>query len=174
VKEPLRFDARPNPEPGSEELLLRELEKYPRHKLNKDDVQRVAQMVNEYQGKIKAHLYEQQEKKTNGLDHFADWVAHFGGSWRFIVSLALIVAVWLMWNNSRMSLFMLSFGLSVFTAFQAALIQMSQNRQAVKDKQEQMLDIAINYKAEQENLEIQNYLRNIEKRLHSLEKQRKT
>jgi hypothetical protein len=47
----------------SEEFLLWELERYPRKKLTKNDVHRVALMVNEYNGKIKAHLHEQQEKK---------------------------------------------------------------------------------------------------------------
>ncbi|ANE48988.1 hypothetical protein SY83_16925 [Paenibacillus swuensis] len=154
----------------SEELLLRELEQYPRKKINKDDVHRVAKMVNEYQGKIKAYLHEQQEKKASRLDRFADRVAIFGGSWWFVAILALVLMIWLIMDSGRTSMFMLSFSLSIFTAFQAALIQLSQNRQAAKDKQEQMLDIAINYKAEQENLEIQEMLNEINNRLTDLEK----
>jgi uncharacterized membrane protein len=161
-----------DPEPQSEELLMQELEKYPKHKLNKDDVDRVARMVTEYQGKIKAHLHEQQEKRASRMDRFADWVANFGGSGRFVAALTVILTVWLIWDHGRLSLFMLSFCLSVFTAFQAALIQMSQNRKAIKDKQEQMLDIAINYTAEQENLDIQNRLARIDERLQTLEKNR--
>jgi uncharacterized membrane protein len=154
----------------SEEILLRELEQYPKQKLSKDDVNRVALMVNEYQGKIKSHLHEQQEKKATCMDRFADRVAKFGGSWRFVILLGIILTAWLLWDSSRTSLFIVSFALSIFTAFQVALIQSSQNRQAGKDKQEQMLDIAINYKAEQENLEIQNILRSIDERLQSMEK----
>jgi uncharacterized membrane protein len=154
----------------SESSLLNELEKqYPNRKQNTDDIRRVASMVNEYKGNIKAGLHEQQEQKAGRWDRFADWVANFGGSWRFVITLCLIVALWLGYDNSRTSLFMLSFCLSVFTAFQAALIQMSQIRQAVKDKQEQMLDIAINYKAEQENLEIQEKLHTIDIRLRSID-----
>jgi uncharacterized membrane protein len=155
---------------SEEELLLRQLEKFPDHKLNKDDVKRVAEMVNEYQGKIKSYLYEQQEKKTSPLDRFADKVACFGGSWRFVIVSAILVTVWVTWDHSRMSLFMLSFCLSVFTVFQATLIQMSQNRQAAKDKQEQILDNAISYKAEKENLDIEAHLKSIDKRLACLEK----
>lgn len=166
-----RFKRKEQTEPPSEELLMRELEKYPKQKLDKDDVHRVARMVNEYQGKIKAYLHEQQEKKTGKLDRFADKVALFGGSWKFIVTLAVFVVCWLAWDSSRTSLFFLSFSLSVFTAFQAAFIQMSQNRQAVKDKQEQILDIAINFTAEQENLEIQAHLKRIEQSLAVLETQ---
>jgi uncharacterized membrane protein len=155
---------------SEEELLLRELEKFPKQKINKDDVGRVAEMVNEYQGKIKSYLYEQQEKKTSRLDRFADKVACFCGSWRFVTALAILLVVWMTWEHSRMSLFMLSFGLSIFTAFQAALIQMSQNRQSARDKQEQMLDNAISYQAEKENLDIQSYLKSIDERLAALEK----
>ncbi|PZE22152.1 DUF1003 domain-containing protein [Paenibacillus xerothermodurans] len=154
----------------SAESLLRELENRPRDKLGDEDVQRVAHIVNEYQRKIKAHLHEQQEKKANRFDMFADRVANFCGSWSFLVVWAGIIAIWLVLDHSRNSLFLLSFCLSVFTTFQAAFIQMSQNRQAFKDKQEQMLDNAINYKAEQENREIQNYLRKIDGRLRILEK----
>jgi uncharacterized membrane protein len=171
VKELPRTNKQRNSESKSEEeILLRELEKFPKQKINKDDVKRVAEMVNEYQGKIKSYLYEQQEKNTSRLDRFADKVACFCGSWSFVTTLAILVVVWITWEPSRMSLFMLSFSLSVFTAFQAALIQMSQNRQAAKDKQEQMLDNAISYKAEKENLDIEAHLISIDKRLASLEK----
>ncbi|WP_364145461.1 DUF1003 domain-containing protein [Paenibacillus sp. LPE1-1-1.1] len=154
----------------SESSLLSELEKqYPDREQNTDDIKRVASMVNEYKGNIKACLHEQQEQKAGRWDRLADWVASFGGSWRFVITLCLIVILWLTYDNSRTSLFMLSFCLSVFTAFQAAMIQMSQIRQAVKDKQEQMLDNAINYKAEQENLEIQEKLHTIDTRLRSIE-----
>jgi uncharacterized membrane protein len=158
----------------AEELLLRELQEHPQQKLNKDDVPRVAKIVSEYQGKINAYLHEQQEKKEGRRHRFADWVANFVGSWPFVLGLAVIVGVWVIVNDSRSSLYTLSFCLSIFTVFQAALIQMSQNRQAVKDKQEQMLDNAINYKAEQENLEIQHHLRKMDERLNHLEKQKRT
>jgi uncharacterized membrane protein len=172
VKESPLYQRRKSESQSEEELLLRELEKFPKEKLNKDDMKRVTEMVNEYQGKIKSYLYEQQEKKTSRLDRFADKVACFGGSWQFVFTLAILITVWLAWDDSRMSLFMLSFSLSVFTSFQAAIIQMCQNRRAGKDKQEQMLDNAISYKAEKENLDIQSQLRSIDKRLASLEKRK--
>lgn len=153
----------------SKSSLLSELEKYPSQNENADDIKRVASMVNEYKGNIKAHLHEEQEQKAGRWERFADWVANFGGSWLFVITLCLIVILWLAYDSSRTSLFMLSFSLSVFTAFQAAMIQMSQIRQAVKDKQDQMLDIAINYKAEQENLEIQEKLHTIDIQLRSIE-----
>ncbi|WJH34728.1 DUF1003 domain-containing protein [Paenibacillus sp. CC-CFT747] len=154
-----------------EEMLLRELEKYPNQKLEKDDVYRVAEMVREYQGRIKAYLHEQQEKKVTSLDRLADKVARFGGSWGFIAILAFIIASWVVLNffASWNTLFILSFCMSCMSVFTAPFILMSQNRQAVKNKQEQMLDIAINFKAEQENMEIQSHLKQILERMDRLE-----
>ncbi|WP_054939551.1 DUF1003 domain-containing protein [Paenibacillus ihuae] len=154
---------------ANSELLLKELEKYPNRKPNEDDIKRVASMVNEYKGSIKAHLLEQQEQKVRQGERFADWVAKFGGSWLFVINFCLIVIVWLAYDSSRNSLFILSFCLSVFTVFQAAMIQMSQNRQAIQDKQEQLLHIAINYKAEKENLEMQEKLHKIDNQLQAIE-----
>ncbi|WP_068774835.1 DUF1003 domain-containing protein [Paenibacillus sp. FJAT-26967] len=153
----------------SEELLLKELEKYPEKKLSKHDVYRVSQMVHEYQGKIKSYLYEQQEKKADRWDRIADKVAIAVGSWWFLIIFGSIIFAWTFINNERNSLFILSFALTILSFYQSTMIQMSQNRQATKDKQEQMLDIAINYKAEQENLEIQQHLLELEKRLHIME-----
>ncbi|RUT35573.1 DUF1003 domain-containing protein [Paenibacillus zeisoli] len=154
---------------NADELLFHELEQFPEGKLDTHDIHRLAKMVNEYQGKIKAGLLEQHERNAGTGARIADKVAIFGGSWKFIFSLAAIMSSWLIWNHSRSSLFILSFILSIFTVFQATLIQMSQNRQAVKDKQEQIMDIAINYKAEKENVEIQNHLLHMEERLKYME-----
>lgn len=151
------------------ESLLKELEKHPSRKPDKDDIKRVASMVNEYKGSIKSHLHEQQEQKVGHGERFADWVAKLGGSWLFVINFGLIVILWLAYDSSRSSLFILSFCLSVFTVFQAAMIQMSQNRQTLKDKQEQMLHIAINYKAEKENLEMQEKLHKIDNQLQVIE-----
>jgi uncharacterized membrane protein len=158
-----------NDSSADSESLLRELEKYPNRKQNNDDIKRVASMVNEYKGSIKSHLHEQQEQRVGQRERFADWVAKLGGSWLFVINFCLIVILWLAYDSSRNSLFILSFCLSVFTVFQAAMIQMSQNRQVIKDKQEQMLHIAINYKAEKENLEMQEKLDKIDNQLQAIE-----
>lgn len=149
--------------------LLRELEEYPNRKQNEDDIKRVASMVNEYKGSLKSHLHEQQEQRVGKRERFADWVAKLGGSWLFVIIFCLIVILWLTYDSSRNSLFKLSFCLSVFTVFQATMIQMSQNRQVIKDKQEQMLHIAIDYKAEKENLEMQEKLHKIDNQLQAIE-----
>jgi uncharacterized membrane protein len=52
---------------------------------------------------------------------------------------------------------------------QAPVILMSQNRQAARDKEESIMDFAINYKAEQENLEIQKILKQMNNHLNEIE-----
>ncbi|GIP39564.1 hypothetical protein J31TS4_28440 [Paenibacillus sp. J31TS4] len=164
-------ERRKKSEERHEEELLQQLESYPEQKLNKEDVFRVAEMVNEYQGKIKVYLREQQEKKDSRIDRLADRVALFGGSWWFILAIAIIILIWILWNQitGRDTLFYLSFSLSCLSIFSAPFILMSQNRQAAKDKQEQMLHTAIDYKAEQENLEIKRMLERIDERIRQLE-----
>lgn len=60
--------------------------------------------------------------------------------------------------------------LSWLAALQAPVILMSQNRQAARDKQEAIMDFAINYKAERENLEIQLLLEKMDQRLAQIER----
>ena len=59
--------------------------------------------------------------------------------------------------------------LSCISALQAPVILMSQNRQAARDKQEAILDFAINYRAEQENMELKTLLERLDKRLERVE-----
>jgi uncharacterized membrane protein len=53
---------------------------------------------------------------------------------------------------------MLNLILSCMVSLQAPVIQMSQNREAKRQKEESIMDFAINFKAEQENIEIKGYL----------------
>ncbi len=52
--------------------------------------------------------------------------------------------------------------LSFTAAFQAPFIIMSQNRQAIRDKHEAVVDFSINYKAELEIDNVQKHLRHLE------------
>ena len=52
--------------------------------------------------------------------------------------------------------------LSFTAAFQAPFIIMSQNRQAIRDKHEAVVDFSINYKAELEIDDIQKHLHHLE------------
>ncbi|MNY38631.1 hypothetical protein D3C86_1732690 [compost metagenome] len=132
-------------------------------------------MVNAYQVSIKSHLIEQQQKKSSWLDRLADNIASFGGSWSFILMVSVFLTAWLIINVTRMAFdkppfILLNLILSCISAFQAPVILMSQNRQAARDKQEAILDFAINYRAEQENMELKELIQRLEKRLEGIEK----
>ncbi|WP_246067590.1 DUF1003 domain-containing protein [Paenibacillus koleovorans] len=142
-----------------------------------ESLERITRMVNEYNERIKAHLNEEQEKRTSWSERLADRIADFGGSWTFIVIFAGFLIVWMIWNALSFTIHfdkppyvLMNLVLSCLAAFQAPIILMSQNRQATRDKQEAMMDFAINYKAERENVELKRILRRIENRLDSLER----
>ena len=85
----------------------------------------------------------------------ADRVASFGGSWTFIGTFALIMAVWMCFNSIRgdkafdaYPFILLNLVLSSLAALQAPVIMMSQNRQASKDKLLAQNDYEVNLKSE--------------------------
>lgn len=88
----------------------------------------------------------------------SDKVARFGGSWQFIISFALILLVWILYNmlGPRQDTFdpypfiLLNLVLSCVAAMQAPIIMMSQNRQEEKDRQRAENDYLVNLKAELE------------------------
>jgi uncharacterized membrane protein len=97
-----------------------------------------------------------EEDATFG-DHVADGVAHFGGSWSFIISVLMcltayvIANVWLAhraWDPYPFIL--LNLFLSMLAAIQAPVIMMSQNRQDTKDRLRGELDYEVNRRAEKE------------------------
>ncbi|KRE57694.1 hypothetical protein ASL11_31065 [Paenibacillus sp. Soil750] len=144
--------------------------------MDNDQLERIASIVNAYKGNIKSHLIEQQEKKTSWADRLADGIATFGGSWAFILLFSLFLVIWMSINFMSFAFdkppfILLNLILSCISAFQAPVILMSQNRQASKDKQEAILDFAINYHAEQENMEIKVLLERLDQRLKRIEQQ---
>ncbi|WP_082596014.1 DUF1003 domain-containing protein [Paenibacillus sp. Soil750] len=158
------------------EQLFHELDNDPNFKLDNDQLERIASIVNAYKGNIKSHLIEQQEKKTSWADRLADGIATFGGSWAFILLFSLFLVIWMSINFMSFAFdkppfILLNLILSCISAFQAPVILMSQNRQASKDKQEAILDFAINYHAEQENMEIKVLLERLDQRLKRIEQQ---
>lgn len=156
------------------EMLFQELNKDPDFKLDDEQLKRITAMVNAYQVNIKSHLTEQQEKKSSWSDRLADHIASFGGSWSFIVIFSVFLICWMILNVTSLAydkppFILLNLILSCISAFQAPVILMSQNRQAARDKQEAILDFAINYHAEQENMELKELLQRLDKRLEGLE-----
>ncbi len=88
----------------------------------------------------------------------ADNVATFGGSWKFIISFAAFLALWIASNvvflTSRSfdpyPFILLNLILSCIAALQAPVIMMSQNRQEEKDRDRAKKDYMINLKSELE------------------------
>lgn len=103
---------------------------------------------------------EYEEKLKLG-DRLADKIAAYGGSWKFIITFAAILTIWIMINSVVLLLrpfdpfpfILLNLVLSCLAAIQAPVIMMSQNRQEAKDRARSEHDYQINLKAE---LEIRN------------------
>jgi CRP/FNR family cyclic AMP-dependent transcriptional regulator len=97
-----------------------------------------------------------EEKATFG-DRIADGVAHFGGSWSFIITFGVVLMVYTVLNISLgraawdpYPFILLNLFLSMLAAVQAPVIMMSQNRQDAKDRVRGELDFEVNRRAESE------------------------
>jgi CRP/FNR family transcriptional regulator, cyclic AMP receptor protein len=87
----------------------------------------------------------------------ADAVAHFGGSWKFIITCAITLIVYVSTNTllrhhawDPYPFILLNLFLSMLAAIQAPVIMMSQNRQDTKDRLRGELDFDVNRRAESE------------------------
>lgn len=115
---------------------------------------------------ISQKLFEFEDSKPSGASRIADQVAAFGGSWRFILSFALLMILWMLINVYLLKkpfdpypFILLNLLLSSIAAIQAPIIMMSQNRKEEKDRQRATNDYLINLKAE---IEVQNLHRKID------------
>ncbi|AUJ32949.1 MAG: DUF1003 domain-containing protein [Liquorilactobacillus nagelii] len=101
---------------------------------------------------------EQLEHSLTFGQKVADAVAHFGGSWPFIISFISVMILWILlnvfhWFGSRFDPYpfiLLNLFLSMVAAVQAPLIMMSQNRSAEYDRMESRNDYHVNLKSEEE------------------------
>ena len=97
------------------------------------------------------------EEQTKFPERVADSVAHFGGSWRFIISFLLLIVIYSAVNIvlgksawDPYPFILLNLFLSMLAAIQAPVIMMSQNRQDEKDRLRSELDYDVNRRAESE------------------------
>lgn len=103
------------------------------------------------------HPNEVIEKDATFGERVADMVAGFGGSWTFIITFSIALALYL-WVDSVMGrrawdpypFILLNLFLSMLAAVQAPIIMMSQNRQDTKDRLRGELDYDVNRRAEVE------------------------
>ncbi|GAA3406099.1 DUF1003 domain-containing protein [Paenibacillus hodogayensis] len=156
-----------------ESLIIEEIDP---DELSSEHIKRVQYMVKEYKGSIKSQLDIEDNKRIKWSERLADQVASFGGSWTFIIWMAVFLASWIVWNMLSFTFhfdpepfILLNLILSFTAGFQAPIILMSQNRQQKKDKQDAIMDFAINFKAEEENRELQQAVRRMEEKLIRLE-----
>ncbi len=115
------------------------------------------------------------DEKATFADRVADGVARFGGSWRFILSFAAILVIWVVVNTVLLlgrpgpfdpyPFILLNLFLSMLAAIQAPVIMMSQNRQDAKDRVRSELDYQVNLKAELEIMELHEKFDRLEPRL---------
>jgi len=100
---------------------------------------------------------EFEQRLTFG-QRWADKIADFGGSWRFLGIFAGILAVWILMNTVVLitrrfdpyPFIFLNLILSCLAAMQAPVIMMSQNRQEARDRLRSEHDYRVNLKAELE------------------------
>ncbi|GAB2179673.1 DUF1003 domain-containing protein [Dongia sp. agr-C8] len=87
----------------------------------------------------------------------ADWIAAVVGSWPFVIAQSLLLTLWILVNIfawvqawDPYPFILLNLMLSFQAAYTAPIILMSQNRQAMLDRQDQANDYDVNLKAELE------------------------
>ncbi|MBS1853014.1 MAG: DUF1003 domain-containing protein [Acidobacteria bacterium] len=94
------------------------------------------------------------EEEASWGERVADSVAHFGGSWAFILSFLVVLLTYasinIFWQNITWDPYpfiLLNLFLSMLAAIQAPVIMMSQNRQDTKDRLRSELDYEVNRRA---------------------------
>ena len=133
--------------------------------------ERIDLLVDEYKSHILTQLNARDYRETTRSNRLADKVALFAGSWKFIIIFSMFLILWMIWNSLSLTMaahfdvapfILLNLILSFTAAFQAPFIIMSQNRQAIRDKHEAVVDFSINYKAELEIDDMQKHLHHLE------------
>jgi uncharacterized membrane protein len=106
-------------------------------------------------------LNAEKDKNVTFGQKLADKIAAYGGSWKFIITFAVFILIWVLLNTilfftkpfDPYPFILLNLFLSCLAALQAPVIMMSQNRQEEKDRRRERGDFLINMKAE---LEVRN------------------
>jgi uncharacterized membrane protein len=107
---------------------------------------------------ISSNIERQFERKLTFGEHLSDRIAKFGGSWKFILSFAAVLIIWIVLNAALLlnrgfdpyPFILLNLILSCLAAIQAPIIMMSQNRAEARDRLRAENDYKVNLKAELE------------------------
>ncbi len=138
----------------------------------------IEKTLEQYEKRVAKNLNREFRARTTYGERVADSVARFGGSWVFIFTLLVFLALWMVWNTiswgnhlDPFPFILLNLVLSFLAGFQAPFIMMSQNRQSARDRLQADMDFAINIKAEEEIEDMQRDLHKIQRDVATLSKQ---
>lgn len=116
------------------------------------------------------------ERHANWSERIADSVAHFGGSWTFIIVFIVFIVTYSLINIllrrrawDPYPFILLNLFLSMLAAIQAPVIMMSQNRQDQKDRVRGELDFDVNRRAESEIQGLARKLNHMDEKLADIE-----
>lgn len=106
--------------------------------------------------RVSRNANEVMAERLTVADRMAHKIAEFGGSWKFICVLLLLVVVWVIFNSwlkatGRFDDYpynLLDLVLGIIAGLQAPIILMSQNRQSEQDRLRSDIDFQINLKNE--------------------------
>ncbi|GAU80718.1 DUF1003 domain-containing protein [Bosea sp. BIWAKO-01] len=134
-----------------EEILREEHGEYT--ELDREVVESIAK-----QDTIAANVEDDFEEQRTVGQRLSDGLAAFGGSWAFLISFGVVLAIWMMINVVEgmdkafdpYPFILLNLVLSCIAAIQAPIIMMSQKRQEQKDRLRSFNDYQVNLKAELE------------------------
>lgn len=115
----------------------------------------IREMVNEVSKNQKyaiLNIQDQLDSKITFGQKLADVVARFGGTWTFIISFLIFMALWMIFNIinpfglafDKYPFILLNLTLSTIAAIQAPLIMMSQNRTSEYDRLQAKNDYQVN------------------------------
>jgi uncharacterized membrane protein len=123
-----------------------------------DELKAIVERAMKEEQVVMDNLMNPPIKAGSFADKISDRMAAFGGSWYFLLSFLLSLAIWIYINASILQskafdpypFILLNLILSCIAAVQAPIIMMSQNRLEKKDRMRSENDYMINLKAELE------------------------
>ncbi|MDD7793084.1 DUF1003 domain-containing protein [Clostridium sp. 'White wine YQ'] len=136
-----------------EELVREILEKDKDLKGSNIDEELLHELIS---GKVSKNINNSNDENATLGQRTADKIAAFGGSWTFIITFGMVLAIWIIGNAVILSnkafdpypFVFLNLILSCLAAIQAPIIMMSQNRQSEKDRLTAETDYLVNLKSE--------------------------
>lgn len=138
---------------SKEELVREILEKDKDLKGSNIDEELLHELIS---GKVAKNINNTHDENLTFGQRIADKIAEFGGSWTFIISFGVVLAIWIIGNAVILSnkafdpypFVFLNLILSCLAAIQAPIIMMSQNRQSERDRLTAANDYLVNLKSE--------------------------